>query len=108
MTQTQKPLLTEATYTDKTTGRVLPIYRGVLADGRALCVTADLLQAQHPTFPTGSEYTAEYWRAVAIEGEHCWIAAICEACGEEFRPMDGYYEDEHEPMYSYCAACCHW
>lgn len=31
-----------------------------------------------------------------------------EACGEMFKPSEGYYEAEQEPTYSYCADCCHW
>lgn len=33
---------------------------------------------------------------------------VCEVCGHQFRPLEGYYENEHEPTYSYCAVCCHW
>lgn len=32
----------------------------------------------------------------------------CEACGHLFRLGEGYYENEQEPTYSYCADCCHW
>lgn len=33
---------------------------------------------------------------------------VCEACGGQFRLLEGYFEDEHEPTYSYCSTCCHW
>lgn len=38
--------------------------------------------------------------------------AICEACGEEYKIEEGYYEQgngqEGILAYSYCAGCCHW
>ncbi|HZO71436.1 MAG TPA: phage Gp37/Gp68 family protein [Ktedonobacteraceae bacterium] len=33
---------------------------------------------------------------------------VCEVCGQQFRLLEGYYEDKHEPTYSYCAQCCSW
>ncbi len=52
----------------------------------------------------GRELDGRTWDAYPVPVER----RECEACGRLFRLGEGYYEDEHEPMYSYCGSCCHW
>lgn len=81
------------------------IYRGECEDG-ILYVSLDLIE-NDGNVPAHDLFSTAFWLH-ALNGELVWIAATCEACGDEFRPSDGYVETEHEPTYSYCANCCHW
>lgn len=79
-------------------------YRGVTSDVRVLFVLADVLHASGDALTAEVLHDADTWLA-SVDEESVWFAAVCEACGNEYRPCDGYYEAGE---YSYCAECCHW
>lgn len=94
-------------YANKVTGKTELVYRGKTSDGRTLCTLEIAIEANR-NIEEGDLFSPDYWAMASIDNDNCWIMAICELCGDEFRPTDGYYEDGHEPTYSYCAECCHW
>lgn len=98
---------TLTTYTDLFQ-QTEPVYRALCPDGRVLYVNADTLESSRECAPEDQLFSSAFWLESRGDGELVWIAAICEACGGEFRPIDGYYDDEQEPTYSYCAQCCKW
>jgi hypothetical protein len=80
------------------------VYRGVTSSGRVLYVLSESVD-ENPHVPLN----ADEWSESAGDGESCWYAAKCDACGAEFRPIDGYIDDDAMNIeFAYCRDCCHW
>lgn len=88
-----------------TTYGEMTIYRGQATTGQVVCVDKLVMDKNKGDFSEQELSDADGWLASANDGENVWIAATCEACGQEYRPIDGYYDPGE---YSYCSDCCHW
>jgi hypothetical protein len=89
----------------RTTYNDTVIYRGQASTGQIVCVDEPVMLANQGDFSAEELNNPDEWLESAGDGESVWIAALCEACGAEFRPIDGYHEKD---TYSYCSTCCSW
>lgn len=79
-----------------------PYYRGVASTKQVVCVTVDILNLNRDMYSESEMLNPDFWLDSVGDGESCWVAAKCQLCKAEYRPVDGTHV---EGVCSYCPRC---